>query len=86
MPYGNGWGPSPWGWLAIMALMVIFWLILLLATMWGLRWRYERGAGQRSDTPIGTALEILQQRYARGELTTEQYREMKRELEAEGTV
>lgn len=62
-------------------LIVAFFAFRLLFWGWGGRWRrgyyYHGGWGQ----PYGDALDILNQRYARGEITKEQYEQMKRDIQ-----
>jgi putative membrane protein len=73
MGYGFGMGPAGWifmglFWLAVIALVVWAVVALLPGT---------RGVGPgRRDTP----LEILDRRFALGELTAEQYRQAREEL------
>lgn len=74
----GGWGGtvSPW-WVA---LSFIFSLLVLagigLLVVWAVR-QVGAGGGGRS----ARALEVLQERYARGEITREQYEQMRRDLE-----
>jgi putative membrane protein len=71
---GNG-----WGWLGLGILhMVVFWglVILLFAAL--LRWL---GGGQLGES---RAIDILKARYAKGELTREQFEQLKREIGEDG--
>ena len=64
--------------------MIIFWLGLMLLAIWlvGLLFPSAKTPENRSSQPSSSsALEILRERYARGELTTEQYREMMKTIE-----
>jgi putative membrane protein len=78
--YDFGWGG--------MLLMSIFWIALLVVLAWALiRW-----INGRTTTPVPpytgvpptgpSALEILRQRYARGELDTATFEQMRERLEA----
>ena len=72
-----GYSVSPWWGLA----MMLFWVVLLAGgvflVVWLLRQSRLTDIGfQRGPRP----LEILQQRYAKGELTREQYEQMRRDL------
>ena len=63
--WGGGW-PWLWG-----PLMLVIWLAVIGAVAWLLLpgvWSRERAAGDR-------ARAILAERYARGELTSDEYRE-----------
>jgi putative membrane protein len=72
-----------WGMIVLGGLlMLLFWGGVIALTFFAIRAlaRPERGPDQ-SAYPRATPLEILQQRYARGEITREQYTEMRRDLE-----
>ena len=49
------------------ALMLLFWVLVIGGVVLGIRWLATQGRESRSDT----ALEILRQRYARGEINKE---------------
>ncbi|MBI4295551.1 MAG: SHOCT domain-containing protein [Chloroflexi bacterium] len=61
-------------------LMGIFWIIVLGLIIWAtVSW--SRGSSGSSDLPKGdTPLEILKKRYARGEISKEEYEEKKKDL------
>jgi len=64
-----------WGWLGIGALhMLVFWGLVILALVALFRWGGD-GPGDES-----RSVDILKTRYAKGELTREQFEQMKREL------
>ncbi len=74
----DGWW---WWWWVGVAVLIIIGLWLLLS--WP-RWRRPPGAGRGpGETPLGldSARRILDERYARGEITREQYEQMRRDLE-----
>ena len=84
MMWGYGFG---WGWL-MMALGTVLWIALLVVLVWALiRW-----LSSQTSTPTPTlmqmppsgpsALEILQQRYARGEIDTATFEQMRERLQA----
>ncbi len=67
--YGNGMG---WGgWFG----MISFWVLLVVAIVLAVQWGRGRGFG--GETP----LDVLKKRYARGEITKEEFERMKRDLE-----
>ncbi|MBI5574939.1 MAG: SHOCT domain-containing protein [Deltaproteobacteria bacterium] len=75
---GNGMMGGGMGfWMVIAA---IFWLILavgvVLLAVWALQ-RFRAGSGQRTEE---SALDILKKRYARGEISREEYEEKKRDI------
>ena len=63
-----------WGWLGLGLLhMVVFWGLVILALVALFKWMVG-GAGTSS------AIDILKARYAKGELTREEFERLKREL------
>ena len=75
---GNGMmGGGMWLWMVI---AVIFWLMLavgvVLLAIWAARKFVAGGSGKVEEN----ALDILKKRYARGEISREEYEEMKRDI------
>lgn len=68
----SGWGGG-WVWLWA-TIMMLTWVALIAAAVW----LVARSLG--SDRGRSRAREILDERYARGELTTEEYRERLEQL------
>jgi putative membrane protein len=69
--------------------MWLWWLLILIgvvAIAVGLTWAGRRGAGRddrgASEPRISTARQILDERFARGEIDEEDYRARRRELDA----
>ena len=74
----DGFGGMGWGWIGLgMIHMILFWVLVILGIAALVRW-LRSSPGSESG---GRALEILKERYARGELTREQYEQMKRDLQ-----
>ncbi len=77
------WGmhPMTWMWgawgLGMMLMMLVFWALVITGIVLGIRWlaRSSDGGG-RSDA----ALEILRQRYARGEIDRQEFEAKRRDL------
>lgn len=75
------WGPgfSPWWGIG----MVLFWALAIGGLVWLVVWLMRQapaqapGAGPRAPG----ALDILRERYARGEIDREQFEQMKRDIE-----
>lgn len=69
----DGWG---WGWMWLLSTLFV---VGVVAVVVALVVALTRGASGRATAPPpahrSAALDILDQRYARGELTTEEYRE-----------
>jgi putative membrane protein len=86
MMWGYGFG---WGWL-MMSLGTILWIAILVVLVWAIiRWLNTRNSTQIPPPSSGksgpTALDILQQRYVRGEIDTTTYEQMRERLEATPT-
>ncbi|GAP15695.1 protein containg short C-terminal domain [Longilinea arvoryzae] len=77
----HGWYGG-FGWIG-MILGAVIWLALLvgiiLLIVYGIR-RLSRGSSSATSSSKSTAKEILQERYARGEVTREQYQQMLEDL------
>lgn len=82
-----GYGFS-WGGMFLMLLGMVLWIALLVILVWAvIRWldrRTNLPGSPGSGTPVNqpSALEILKQRYARGEIDTPTYEQMRERLEA----
>jgi len=66
--------------LPIVALMLLFWILVILGIAVLIRWLLTQplpNRGARDKTP----LEIVRERYARGEIDREEYEQKKRDLE-----
>ncbi len=79
-----------WGGMLLMVFGSILWIALLVVLVWALiRWLERKtsavGGTAASTPPTGpSALETLQQRYARGEIDTATYEQMREHLAASG--
>lgn len=79
------WGYG-YGWFAV--LWIVLWVVLLGFVVWGLvQWMGNRGASPfqpwtRQPPDESSALEILRQRYARGEIDATTFDQMRERLEA----
>ena len=78
------WGNMGWGWSGGWGIlggvhMILWWVLLILGIIVLVKWlaggpaRDERGTGSR-------ALEILKERYARGEIGKEEFEQKKRDI------
>jgi putative membrane protein len=85
-PYDRDWmwGGGPFGWGGMMIggglTMIIFWGGIILLVVLLARWLGGGSRQSESHPPRQTALEILQERYARGEIDKAEYEERRKTL------
>jgi putative membrane protein len=70
------WGLWGIGGVVMLLGMLLFWILVLVTVLAGLRWLIGQGKASRADT----ALDILRQRYARGEIDRQEFETKKRDL------
>ncbi len=76
MMWWYGWG---WGWMILMMiLMIVFWGGVIALIVWAVT-RFARRTGS-TITHRTDPLDIAKERYARGEITKEQYEQIRRDL------
>lgn len=80
--YEWGYGMHPmwgmggvWG-IGMMLMMFVFWVLVIVGLVLGIRWLMSQGKGGGRDS----ALEVLRQRYARGEINKEEFEARKKDL------
>lgn len=71
LAHGDGWGRGDGWWWVIGPLMMTLWIGLIAGAVWF----FTRTFRQRPRTAAERAADVLAERYARGEITTEEYRE-----------
>jgi putative membrane protein len=69
---GTGW------WIVMVVVMVLFWGAIILGVVWLARGGFDGWRGGRRQTP----LEVLEQRFAEGAISIEDYHERRDVLEA----
>ncbi len=74
---GWGWGPG-FGWI----FMILFWALVILGVVALAKWLFFAAGPRDFGSPGKSALDILKERYARGEINREQYEQMRRDLES----
>ena len=71
MPLGMGW------WMAFGGIwMVVFWGGLIALIVWGIK----KLSGGGSSTPKNDPLDIAKERYAKGEISKEEFEQIKKDL------
>lgn len=81
-PYQWGWDMHPmWWWggawgIGMMFMMFLFWGLVIVGIVLAIRWLVAQGKETRSDS----ALDILRQRYARGEIDKNEFEARKKDL------
>jgi putative membrane protein len=79
----GGWmmGDSGMGWFG-MLIMLLFWGLVIAGIIFFVRWLVQN-TGQRSasgNNANSQAIEILKERYARGEITHDEFESMKKDI------
>lgn len=72
-PMWGAWGV--WG-IGMMLMMLVVWGLVVVGLVLGIRWLVRTGRASSSDA----ALDILRQRYARGEIDREEFEARRRDL------
>ena len=89
MGWGHGFGWNGFGgagWLIGGLMMLLFWAAVIALVIWAVR-AFGRNQTGRTEQPTlpqartdDRAVQIVQERYARGEITKEQYEEIRQSL------
>jgi putative membrane protein len=74
MGWGGGWG---WGWFGLIH-TVLWWFLIILGIVVLAKWLF--GGASKPPAPERRALEILAERYARGEINKEEFEQKKKDL------
>lgn len=85
----GGWGMGPgmmggWGmgWFG-MVWMLVFWVLVLLGIVFLIKWLIKTTSSGKIDAHTGSkAIDILKERYARGEISKEEFETMKKDLQS----
>lgn len=73
MHWGYDWGMMGFGWF----FMVIFWVLVIIGVIYLIKLIIP---GAKCGTKEETALDILKKRYAKGEVSKEEFEEKKKDL------
>lgn len=77
------WGLTGWGWVAMgfmILFMVAFWGGIIFLIVWGIKKLTERTGTTTGRGEWQNPLDIAKERYAKGEITKEQYEQLKRDI------
>ena len=81
----TGWGGSGLGWWGVLTviLVLLFWALIIGGLVLLILWLVRRGRSAEISVGSGRsrALEILQERYARDEITREEHERIRRDIE-----
>jgi len=77
---GNGMMYGPYGGGMWMFFHYIFWLLVVIAVILLIVWIVRQTSGREVARGGETALEILKKRYARGEISKEEFESMKKDI------
>ena len=74
----GGWGGGWFGGI----FMIVFWILLIVGLVFLIKWLVQSTKGNSMSPRSGSssALEILKERYARGEINKQEFEEKKRDL------
>jgi putative membrane protein len=85
----GGWGMGPgmmggWGmgWIG-MIFMLVFWVLVIVGLVFLIKWLIQTTSSGKTDGLKGPkAIDILKERYARGEISKEEFENMKQDLQS----
>ena len=74
--YNDYWGTSMMGWFGGGIMMIVFWALLIALIVWIAR----EVSGQNNSRSSSKALEILKERYAKGEIDKKEFEDKKKDI------
>lgn len=69
----EGWAMGGWGWIMMGLTMLVFWVVVIGLVVWLVRSTTQDRRPRDRGLPEDRARSILAERYARGEIDTEEY-------------
>jgi putative membrane protein len=84
-PPGHGMGPGMMGWGGGMGwpwpiMMLIFWVAVIVGVVFLVRWLTSSANRGRGGASEESALDILKKRYAKGEISKDEYEKIKKDI------
>lgn len=81
MMWEYGYYPMHWGGAGFI-FMIIFWVLIIAGIVYLIRWSFNQsgGTGGQPSARGQTPLEILKERYAKGEIDKKEFEEKKKDL------
>jgi putative membrane protein len=75
-------GMMGWGWSFGWIFMMVFWVLVIIGMIFLIKWLAGLSRAQKTmfEKPNDSALDILRQRYARGEINKEEFDQKKKDL------
>ncbi len=78
---GSWWGSQGWGMGFGFNFMVLFWVLAAAGLVMVIRWLLQLSSdSRRGHPPDKSPIEIVRERYARGEIRREQFEQLKQDL------
>jgi putative membrane protein len=80
------WNWEPWGFgagtffLIPIFLMIAFWIVVIIGIVYFVKWVISMGKGHETKSEE-TALDILKKRYAKGEISKEEFERIKQDIQ-----
>ena len=78
----NGWhmGPGMMGGWGMGWIMLVFWILVLVGLILIIKWLLQMSSGDKKLTGGSRAIDILKERYARGEINKAEFQAIKKDL------
>ncbi len=78
----NNWhmGPGMMGGWGMGWIMLLFWILVLVGLILIIKWLLQMTSGDKKLTGGGSAIDILKERYARGEIDKTEFQAIKKDL------
>ena len=77
--WGSGWGMGWFGGI----FMIVFWVLVIVGLVFLIKWLIQTTSSGKTDgRPSPKAMDILKERYARGEISKEEFETMKHDLQS----